>query len=243
MQPRDVMLAIAKKTGDIGASFYFVPETVARGKELGLDGFRFYFLGRGGVLGDVDSAVVRSAFGYFHPYVIARMWDSARTKLPPRDAAREYIECAHQHGRRMFADVDGLEGYVEAAAQVIGAVDGGAMALFAGVRAEPLPDDAPAAAIHQAMVLREMRGSAHLAAITAVGLRTEVAHAIKRPEDVALFGWGDEPPVVTDEARALHDRAEAITDDALVAAFAGLSSAQGEALVAGTDAMHSALQG
>ena len=73
---------------------------------------------------------------------------------------------------------------------MIGAVDGGAMALFAGVRAEPVPDDAPAAAIHQAMVLREMRGSAHLAAITAVGLPTEVAHAIKRPDDVELFGWG-----------------------------------------------------
>jgi hypothetical protein len=241
MQPRDVMQAIAKKTGDIGASFYFVPETVARGKELGIDGFRFYFLGRGGVLGDVDSAVVRSAFGYFHPRLLGRMWDTAREKVEPRLAAREYIACAHAHGRRQFSDVDGLDAYVEAAAQVIGAVDGGAMALFAGVRAEPVPDDAPAAAIHQAMVLREMRGSAHLAAITAVGLSTDVAHAIKRPDDVELFGYKDEPPVVTDEARRLHDRAEQLTDEALVGAFATLSPAQAEALIAGTDAMHAAL--
>jgi hypothetical protein len=241
MQPRDVMLAIAKKTGDIGASFYFDPETVARGKELGLDGFRFYFLGRGGVLGDVDSAVIRSAFGYFHPNVIGRMWDTARTRMEPHYAAQAFIECGHEYGRRKFAGLDGLEEYVDAAATVIAAVDGGAMALFAGVRAEPVPDDAPAAAIHQAMVLREMRGSAHLAAITAVGLTTDVAHAIKRPDDVELFGWGDEPPVVTDAARRLHEKAEELTNDALVGAFAKLSEAQGEALVAGTDAMHAAL--
>ena len=235
------MSAIAKKTGDIGASFYFDPETVARGKELGLDGFRFYFLGRGGVLGDVDSAVIRSAFGYFHPKVIGRMWDTARTRMEPHYAAQAFIECAHLYGRRRFSGLDGLDEYVDAASTVIGAVDGGAMALFAGVRAEPVPDDAPAAAIHQAMVLREMRGSAHLAAITAVGLRTDVAHAIKRPDDVELFGWGDEPPVVTDEARRLHEKAEGLTNDALVGAFATLSEAQGEALVAGTEAMHAAL--
>ena len=116
------------------------------------------------------------------------------------------------------------------------------MALFAGVRAEPVPDDAPAAAIHQAMVLREMRGSAHLAAITAVGLPTSIAHAIKRPEDVELFGWGDEPPIVTDAAVLLHGRAEELTNDALVGAFATLGDDQSEALIAGTDAMHAVLQ-
>jgi hypothetical protein len=40
MQACDVIQAIVKKTGDIGASFYFVPETLERGKQLGLDGFR-----------------------------------------------------------------------------------------------------------------------------------------------------------------------------------------------------------
>jgi hypothetical protein len=241
MDPLDVMTAIAKKTGDIGASFYFDPATIARGKELGIDGYRFYFLGRGGVLGDVDSAVIRSAFGYFHPHVIGRMWDSARKRMEPHYAAKAFIECGHEFGRRMFGEVDGLDAYVEAAAQLIGAVDGGAMALFAGVRAEPVPDDAPAAAIHQAMVLREMRGSAHLAAITAVGLPTSSAHAIKRPEDVELFGWGDEPPAVTDEHRRLHVRAEELTNEALAPAFRTLTDEQAEALIAGTDAMHALL--
>lgn len=244
MQPRDVIQAIAQKTGDIGASFYFQPETVEQGKQLGIDGFRFYFLGRAGVLGDVEAGVVHSAFGYFHPELLARMWESAKQKVPPREAARAYIECAHAHGRRRFADLDGLDAYVDAAGTVIAAVDGGAMALFAGVRAEPVPADAPGAAIHQAMVLREMRGSAHLATITAVGLPMSVAHAIKRPNDVELFGWkGDEAPVVTDAHRALRDRAEEMTNDALAPAFATLSDAQAAALIAGTDAMHAALAG
>lgn len=241
MEPVEVMHAIARKTGDIGASFYFVPETRARAKELGIDGFRFYFLGRGGVLGDVDASVVRSAFGYFHPRLLAYMWDSAAEHLAPRDAAREYIACGHEHGRRMFSEIDALDAYVVAAAQVITAVDGSAMALFAGVRAEPVPSDAPAAAIHQAMVLREMRGGAHLAAITAVGLPSGVAHAIKRPDDVELFGWKDDPPVVTDEARRQHERAEQLTDEALAGAFATLSQDEAQALIAGTDAMHAAL--
>jgi hypothetical protein len=206
MQARDVIQAIAKKTGDIGASFYFVPETLARGKQLGLDGFRFYGIGRGGVLGDVEAGVVHSAFGYFNPALIARIWNSAKQVVPPRDAARAYIAAAHDHGRRKFAEIDGLEAYV----------DGGAMALFAGLRAEPVPVDGPAAAMHQAMVLRELRGGAHLAALTAVGLRSEVAHAITRPNDVELFGWKGHAPVVTDADRALREQAEQLTDQALI---------------------------
>jgi hypothetical protein len=241
MQPRDVIKAIAKPTADIGASFYFVPETIERGKEIGLDGFRFYFLGRGGVLGDVEAGVVLSAFGYFNPELLARMWDSAKTRVPPRDAAREYIACAQAHGRRKFDSVEGLDAYVDAATTVINAVDGGAMPLFAGVRAEPVPDDGPGAAMHQAMVLREMRGSAHLAAITTLGLATPIAHAISRPNDVELFGWKDAPPVVTDDARQMHHRAQELTDDALVPAFSALTDAQAEALVTTTRELHAHL--
>lgn len=242
MTPREVLHAIKQPTGDIGAVFYFHPATLERGKELGLDGFRFYFLGRGGVLGDVEAAVVQSAFGYFNPDLLGKMWDSGKERVAPRDAARAYLECCHEVGRTAFADVEGLDAYVDAATAVIDAVDGGALALFAGVRAEPVPSDTAGAAIHQAMVLRELRGSAHLAAIAVVGLSTAVAHAIKRPDDLAMFGY-EEPPAVTDADRAALERAETITDDILEPAFSVLSDEQGQALVAGTNAMHAALTG
>lgn len=242
MDARRIMTDTKEQIGDIGAAFYFHPDTLARGKEHGLSGMRFYALGRGGVLGDVDPAVIRSAFGYFAPALLEKWWTQAREIMGPRDAARLYIDCCHELGRDVLGDVDGLDEFVDAASTVIDAAEGHALALFAGVRAEPVPEDAPAAAMHQSMVLRELRGSAHLAAIAAVGLDSAVAHAIKRPDDVAMFGYED-PPVVTDADRAAHRRAEEVTDDILERAYAAMSDAQAAAFVAGVEAMHAALTG
>ena len=50
MNAQEIVSAVAQKTGDIGAAFYFTPETVGRGKEFGLGGFYFYIIGRGGCL-------------------------------------------------------------------------------------------------------------------------------------------------------------------------------------------------
>jgi hypothetical protein len=240
MTPRDVISAIAAPTGDIGAAYYFHPDTLARGKELGLDGFRFYALGRGGVLGDVDAEVVLSAFGYFEPGLVAKLWNSGRTTSTPPDAAREHLECAAKLGRTLFASLDGLDAYADAAAAVVAAVDVAALPLFAGFRSQPVPADAPARAFHHAVLLRELRGSAHLVAVRATGLPTVVAHAIKRPNDLQAFGWA-ESPVVTDDHRAALERAEAMTDDIVEPAFAVLDEAAAEALVAGTTAMRAAI--
>lgn len=239
MQPVEIMRA-TDAIGPIGASFYFHPDTVARGKEAGLDGFRFYILGRGGVLGDVEPAVVHAAFGYFHTGLIDKMYSTAAERMAPRDAARLYHQCAHDLGRAKLADVAGLDGFIEAVSQIIGAVEGASLPLFAAMRAEPVPSDAPAAAMHQAMVLRELRGSVHLLALTATGLDSPIAHAIKRPEDVKMFGY-EEAPEVSDDDRAKWDRAEALTDELLTPAYASLSDAQADALIAGTSAIAAAL--
>ena len=240
MEPRDVISAIAAPTGDIGAAAYFHPDTLARGKELGLDGFRFYFLGRGGVLGDVEPEVVVSAFGYFEPGLVAKMWNSGKERVAPRAAAREYLACNAALGRSRFADLDGLDAYNAAAAAVVAATDLAGLALFAGIAGEPVPDDAPAAAIHHAVLLRELRGSAHLLAIRASGLPAAVAHAVKRPDDLAAFGYAD-PPEITGEHRTALARAEELTDELLVPSFSVLDDGAAEALVAGTTAMHAAL--
>jgi hypothetical protein len=239
MQPTEIMRA-TEPIGSIGEAFYFHPDTLAAGKAAGLDGFRFYVLGRGGVLGDVETGVVHAAFGYFHTGLIDKIWNSAKQIVAPRDAARMYHECSHRIGRAKFSEIEGLEGFVEAATQVIGHVEGASLPLFAGVRAEPVPDDVPAAAMHQAMVLRELRGSVHLLALTACGVPTPVAHAVRRPGDVALFGY-DEIPEVTDDDRANWHRAEQLTDELLTSAYASLSEAQATALVNGTAMMAHAL--
>jgi len=239
VQPQEIIEA-SEPLYRVGQAFYFHPDTVATGKEAGLDGFRFYILGRGGVLGDVEPGVVHAAFGYFHTGLIDKIWNSAKAIMAPRDAARLYLECAHRLGRSKFADIEGLDQFVDAATQIINHVEGASLPLFAAVRAEPVPEDTPAAAIHQAMVLRELRGSVHLLALTACGVATPVAHAVKRPGDVAMFGY-DEPPEVTDQDRAHWHRAEQLTDELLTPAYASLSDAQATALVNGTAMMAHAL--
>ena len=240
VEPRDVIAAISDKTGAIGAAFYFHPDTLGRGTELGLDGFRFYFLGRGGVLGDVHASVVRSAFGYFHPSVVAKMWDTGRERCDPRLAARAYLECNAALGRAALAEIDGLDAYCDAAEAVVNGVDESALTLFAAIRAEPVPTDTAARALHHAMLLRELRGSAHLAAVRVAGLESAVAHAIARPGDVELFGY-TEPIEIADEDRRRLESAESMTDEMLIPAFSVLDDVGASALVAGTDAMFAAL--
>lgn len=230
--------ATSQATNDIGGPFYFSKSTLAAGKERGLDGMRWYVLGRGGVLGDVEAPVIQSAFGYFAPAVIDKLWNSAKEQVAPREAGAAYMECCAQVGRDRLGDVDAatLDAYNEAAAAVIAAADPAAYALFAGIAAEPLADDAPGRAIQQMAVLRELRGGAHLVALLASGLTPRQAHAVKRPDDVATFGW-DGPGPMPDDAAERHAAADVLTTQLLVPAYSVLDEAGAAAFEAGTAAV------
>jgi hypothetical protein len=223
---------------DLGWQFYFVPSTLARGADLGLDAFEFYFLGRGGVLGDVEAPVVASAFGYFNAAVVASMWNAGRAKVAPRDAARAFISAGHEFGRERLSGVDELDAYNAAAAQVLEHARGHAegLSLFSAVAAEPEPptSDAAALAMHQLMALREFRGSAHLLAVIATGLEAHVAHFIRRPEMYAMFGWpADSPPTVSDaEAKALGQSDE-LTNQLVGPSYGVLDAKSADAMIAG----------
>ncbi len=210
---------------------------------MGLDGFRFYLLGRGGVLGDVEPAVVASAFGWWNPDLIAKMWNSSREKVAPREAGRRYHECSADLGRAKLAGVEGLDAFNAAAEKVVRAANPAGLALFAGIAAEPLAEDAPGRAMQLVAVLRELRGSAHIVGVMATGLEPRMAHAIKRPDMVKSFGWGEDPIPFTEADRAKLDEAEAITDRIVFPAFAVLSPAEAEALVTGVERIQAALQG
>jgi len=215
----------APRIGATGGAFYFVPETVAAGERVGLDAGRFYFLGRGGVLGDVDWRVVHSAFGYFNPSFIEHMWESGRKVVAPSEAGRLHLECCREFGRARLADLEGLEGFCEAAAAVVQAADPAGLTLFAGIASHPLPDDLPARAMQLVAVLRELRGSAHLVAVLASGLSPKVAHFLKRPDFFETFGWSaDERPEPTEEDRRRLEAAEAVTDRLVLPAFSVLDA-------------------
>jgi hypothetical protein len=240
--PAELVATVSPKINALGSAFYFVPETLAVGKEHGLDGFRFYFLGRGGPLGDVEAAVVASAFGYFAPELVANIWDSARERLDPREAGRLYAACAAELGRRKLGAVEGLDAFCAAAEKVVAAAHPAGLALFAAWAAEPLADDLPGRALQLLNVLREHRGSAHLVAVVAVGLAPSVAHAAKRPDMVKAFGYSEAPEVSGDDQALLHE-AEVITDRIVTPAYAALDEAEAAALTHGIDAIAAALAG
>jgi hypothetical protein len=239
MDTQKLMDEACPTISDHGWLYYFDPATTARGERLGLDTFEFYFLGRGGVLGNVEAPVVSSAFGYFNPAVVAMMWESARAKFDPRAAGREYFAAAHDFGRAKLTGADELESFVSAATQVIDRAKDqvAGLTLFAGAVAEPVPEDAPAAAMHQLAVLREFRGSAHLVAVVAEGLDPKVAHFIRRPEMYTTFGWSEPSPEVTNADTAALKAADALTDRLIAPAYAVLDDDGAAALLAGLAAI------
>ena len=241
MNQSELVTTASPLINTLGSAFYFTPATLARGKELGLRGMQYYILGRGGVLGDADSSVIRSAFGYFNATVIRDAWDSGRAIVAPRVAGHEYFQSAAQHGRTTLADTLGMEAFADAAAAINDAADDTGLPLYAGIKSEPLADDTLARAYQLIVVLRELRGSAHLLALRAVGIEDTVAHFIKRPDAVKMFGYTPEDvPEFTEPMHAAMAEAEALTDRLVTPAYAALNEAQQSALVDGLHAIQKA---
>ena len=152
------------------------------------------------------------------------------------------MECCAEFGRTRLSAVDDLEGFCTAAGAVNDAADPVGLALYSGIKSVPLADDLPARAMQLVTVLREFRGSAHLIAIRAAGLDDKTAHCIRRPADVALFGWTDaDAAEITDADRAKLVAADEITDRLVLPAYAVLDEAGREALVAGLDRIAAAI--
>jgi len=244
MQTKQLVHEVCPPIGKLGAAWYFDPNTLQVGKELGLDGLRFYFLGRGGVLGDVEWPVVQAAFGYFKPSLVEKMWTTAKQRLAPRDGAKAYLGCCADFGRAHLEAVDGLGAYCEAGEAVIecAMADCAALSLFAGVASEALPADMAARAMVVTATLRELRGSAHLVAVVASGLATPVAHRIARPEATGFFGWEEgEVPEPTDADRAALVAAEALTDTLVERCYGVLTDDGAGALRTGLTSIAAAL--
>ena len=227
---------------DIGWAHYFSPEADAAAARIGIDRFTLYAIGRGGVLGDVEPVVVASAFGYFNPEMVDSLWNAGKQAIAPREAARVYLDCAAEMGRRLLSGIDGLDAMVAAADAVNEAADPVGLALYAGYRGELLVDDVPGRALQIITTLRELRGSAHLIALRAVGVDPRAAQFLKRPADGRMFGWpADYMPEISDEQRAAVEAAEVLTDDLVRPAYAALDDAGAAALIRGLDDMAAAL--
>lgn len=233
--------ALTIPIGDLGGRWMLDPEVIGGAREWGYpNGYAYYVTGRGGVLGDVDADVVASAFGFFHPELVRKMWEGGVGVEGARASAARYGAGCAEYGRRRLQGFAEATRLAELAGRVVAGADVTGLALFAGWRAEPLPADDAARAFVLMHVLRELRGSVHVLAVVASGLKpVEAVLATGGEENARRFGWPEPFPAVGPQAK---ERAEALTDEILAGLYAQVLSAdEARELVALVTALRSHL--
>jgi hypothetical protein len=145
-------------------------------------------------------------------------------------------------GRAKLASLPELEAFVVVLEKVNDAADPDSLALYAAIRTETLASDAPGRAMQLIAILREFRGSAHLVALRAVGIKSSTAHFIKRPDMWKQFGYTeDEAPEVTDVELQKMAEAEKLTDALVEPAYAVLTQDERKVLIDGLEAVKAVL--
>jgi hypothetical protein len=212
--------ALAAPVGDVGGRWMLDREVLGPCKSLGYpSGYSYYFAGRGGVLGDVEADVVASAFGFFEPSLLRKMWDAGVAVEGARAAAARYGAACAQWGRSRLNGFDGAERAADLIRHVVDSVDPAGLALFAGWRSEPRPDDHAGLAYFMMHVLRELRGSAHIAAVVSTGIAPRDAMLISGGEGrTQQFGWPEPFPEISHFVE-LRAETEALTDRIMVRFF------------------------
>jgi hypothetical protein len=161
---------------------YFSPEPtdalMALGHRNYWDG---YFAGRAAPLGRVPAEVVHAVFYNFADGEVARHIPRVWATASPEDAlaARERGSVAAL--RRILgdlADSPALAGTAELAAKAATGAPTEGRALYAALRALPVPEEPVARLWHAATLLREHRGDGHNAALVAEGIGGTEAHVL-----------------------------------------------------------------
>ncbi|HEV7723197.1 MAG TPA: hypothetical protein VGO60_18035 [Iamia sp.] len=230
MTPDATATATAGVVGDLPSRFMLDMATYVAAAEDGFQGMDFYAAGRGGALGDVPSAVVAAAFVFFEPGLVEESWTRAGDVMPRQAAADRWAAACHRwaeaHVTTDEADLlrlADLLGRMTAAASPAGAP------CFAAWRAQAEPDaDRPAAlALHRLLVLRELRGGLHGAAVITHGLSPHAALTIRSPGMLPVFGWDGPHPAADDaHTHSAWNEAELATDRAIAPAYEALDEAE-----------------
>lgn len=242
MNNQELLDAACPTINVFGAAYYFTPETLQAGKNINLGGMEFYVQGRAGQMGNCDPDAVSAAFGYFKPALLKSILEAARAKVEPRVAGAAHLEACAALGRAKLASLPQLEAFVAVLEKVNDAADPDSLALYAAIRTETLASDAPGRAMQLIAILREFRGSAHLVALRAAGIKSSTAHFIKRPDMWKQFGYTeDEAPEVTDVELQKMAQAEKLTDSLVEPAYAVLTQDERKVLTDGLEAVKAAL--
>jgi hypothetical protein len=224
----ETAVALKPYVAGLGGGFMISPEMKAAVKEGGYSGWSLYMAGRAGVLGPTSADVVVAALPFHSPDLVTSGWDDGLAVRPVDETVARYVAVCHEWGRNRYSDVDGVARLADLLARVVDAADPLSWLLYAGWRAVPLPDDAPAQACQLLHVLREHRGAAHLSAIRLAGL-SPVEAIIAGPggtRNATFFGWSPPWPELDEGVQGRREQAEQLTDQLVAPAYAALTSAE-----------------
>jgi len=146
-------------------------EAAERYVELGLDDwFAAYIWERTAALGTPPTALAVMAMGVWNPELIGPLFDKAVAAISQQDIVAVRLTAPGATVRRLLGDIEAEAGPVIKALRRGIDADATARPLFAGLTAEPWPQDVVAALVHACHLLREHRGDSHLAVCTLSGL-------------------------------------------------------------------------
>ena len=236
---------------------YFADEPTGALMALGLRNYwDGYFAGRAAPLGRVRAEVVHAIFYNFADGEVARhiprVWDITTPEAAL--AAREQGSVAAL--RRILADAPDLARAADLAIKAATSAPTEGRALYAALRALPVPEEPVARLWHAATLLREHRGDGHNAALVAAGIggtEAHVLHALSEGIPAAKFGRIHHLPAerlarvvdgmrarglidasgwLTEAGRQTKERIESVTDDLAAAAYSGLEPGELDQLIA-----------
>lgn len=227
-----------------------------------------YFASRAAPLGRAPAEVVHAIFYNFAEGEVARhiprVWATATPEAAL--AAREQGSVAAL--RRILGDLADDLALARAAELATRAATGAptaGRALYAGLRALPVPDDPVARLWHAATMLREHRGDGHIAALVAEGIGGTEAHvllALSAGMPAEKFGRLHHLPAaqlaavvdgmrarglidaagwLSDAGRESKERVEALTDELAAPTYDSLTPGELRQLIASLEPISAAL--
>ena len=207
----------------LGGKFMTSPELAAVEAEAGLPPRSLYLRGRSAVLGDVPPKVAAELFGIFPHWLFEFVLPPAMAALDAPSSVRAYAESSARWSRVNLSAVSEPGRLAELLFRVADAADASGLALFAGWRNAERPAGDVERLGFALMLVRELRGGLHFAALRAVGLTVPEA-VVADPEGgrerLLRTAWlaeaADELVAAAGRKLDLRDRwhrAESLTDD------------------------------
>ncbi|RCW46822.1 hypothetical protein DFQ14_101161 [Halopolyspora algeriensis] len=225
----------------LGGAFMTSEEMAVQEADLGLPERSLYFRGRSAALGDPPAHVVTALFGIFPDWLIELMIGKTTPAVSAADAIDAYTRACAAWGRRVFADVPSTAHAATLLCRIVDAADVSTLPLVSGWRIRTRPADAPARLAHALMLVRELRGGLHFAALRACGLG--ISEAVVADPDggrgrLLRTGWrADDADALIIRAQARRDlverrqRAEQLTNESFGQALEVLTDADRDQLV------------